>query len=164
MEDSLVNNLQSEENGIIIDIHPRKYYLDEYGAHIVNLPDGTIIPILYDVVLTYIPVMRTTPGEINSCLYVDFTSYNSWYPLLLGNQPLYSSSTSSISISAIELININNSLDVTDSISDELSMVGVSPLMATSPLLYQKSVEDSPIYAYVSPVYENRATKSCQKD
>ena len=60
MEDSLENPLQSEENGIHIDICLENYYPDESGAQNVTLSDGTIITILYYGVLPYIPVLCPT--------------------------------------------------------------------------------------------------------
>ena len=60
----LENTLQSDENGIQIYIHPKKYYPDDYGAHIVILPDDTITHILYDGVLPYIPVMCPKPEKL----------------------------------------------------------------------------------------------------
>ena len=41
--------------------HDDKYYPDGSGAQNVSLPDVTIIPILYDGVLPYIPVQCPTP-------------------------------------------------------------------------------------------------------
>ena len=61
MEYPLANTLQRDDNGIQIDIHTNKYYPDDSGAQNVSLPDVTIIPILYDGVLPYIPVQCPTP-------------------------------------------------------------------------------------------------------
>ena len=61
MGESLENEPQSDYNRIHIDIHNRKYYPDDYSAQTVTIPDGTIIPILYDGILTYIPVRIPLP-------------------------------------------------------------------------------------------------------
>ena len=45
-EGSLENPLQSEENGIHIEICPKKYYPNDSGFQTVTPPDGTIITIL----------------------------------------------------------------------------------------------------------------------
>ena len=66
-------------------------------------------------------------------------------------------SNSSSFISAVDLSNINISRDVTDPISDEISMAGLIPLMATAPMLYQNIVDDSLIYAYVLSVYAKKS-------
>ena len=56
IEDSLVKTLQSDDNGIHIEIRPKKYYTDDSGAHTVTLPEGAIILILYDGFPPYISV------------------------------------------------------------------------------------------------------------
>ena len=68
-----------------IDIRHKKYYPDNSGSKTVTLPDGTIIPILYDDVLPYIHVWRPAPGKIDSFLCVAFISRNSPDTLLLDN-------------------------------------------------------------------------------
>ena len=62
MEYLLENTLQSDDNGIYVDIRPRNYYPGDSGSQTVTLPYGTTIPILYDVVLPYIPGHRPAPG------------------------------------------------------------------------------------------------------
>ena len=61
MEYSLANPLLSEYNGIHIDIRLKNDYPNDSSSHKVPLSDVTIIPILYDGVLPYIPVWRPTP-------------------------------------------------------------------------------------------------------
>ena len=61
MEDSLLNTLYSEGNGINIDICPNEYYPAESISQTITIPDGTFIPILYDGVILYIPIMSPTP-------------------------------------------------------------------------------------------------------
>ena len=61
MEDCLTNPLQSEYNGIHIDIHPKNYYPDDYGSQTFTIRYDTIITILYDGVLPYIPLRSPTP-------------------------------------------------------------------------------------------------------
>ena len=60
MEDSLENPHHSDENRIYINISPKKYYPEKSGAHTVTLPDGTIINVIYDGILPYIPVWDPT--------------------------------------------------------------------------------------------------------
>ena len=59
MEDSLESNFQSEEIGIHINTRTKKYYSDDSGAQTITFSDGTLIPILYDGVLSYILVRRS---------------------------------------------------------------------------------------------------------
>lgn len=78
--DSLANPLQSEFNGVRIDLRPREFYPQDYAAQSIEFPDGTTIPIIFDGILPYIPVRRPTPDEIAHCRRLSFTSYDEWNP------------------------------------------------------------------------------------
>ena len=80
MADSLSNPLQSEEAGVGVDLRPRYYYKGEEHAQTISFPDGTIIPILYDGALPFIPVRRPTPSEIDNCRRLQLTSRDDWDP------------------------------------------------------------------------------------
>ena len=80
MEDSLCNPIQSEEVGTKVDIRPRHDYGDSDGLQSIKLPDGTIIPILYDGVLPRIPVRRPRPVEIDSCRRIQLALTDDWDP------------------------------------------------------------------------------------
>ena len=116
-EDYFEKYLHSKDNGIHVYICHKKCYPDTYGAQTVTLLDGTIITILYDGVLHYTPVIRPTPVEINFYVCVAFASHNSWDPILIGTFLQLSNSTPSSYISAIELINLNNYLEMTNMVS-----------------------------------------------
>ena len=73
MEDSLCNPIQSEEAGTKVDIRSSLYYEDSDGLQSIMLPNGTIIPILYDGVLPYIPVRRPRQTEIDGCIRIQLT-------------------------------------------------------------------------------------------
>ena len=60
MSDSLLNPIQSEKFGVCVDKRPRRYYPDNVGFKSLHLPDGTIIPILYEGGLYYIPICSPT--------------------------------------------------------------------------------------------------------
>ena len=66
---------------------------------------------------------------------------------------LLSCSALSSSINEIEISNFINYLDVTDTISSELSIFRLTPLVCIAPYLYQKSVDYRSIHASVSSVY-----------
>ena len=59
---------------------PRYYYKGEEHAQTISFPNGTIIPILYDGALTFIPVRRPTPSEIENCRRLQLTSRDDWDP------------------------------------------------------------------------------------
>ena len=80
MEDSLCKTIQSEEAGTRVDIRSRYYYEDSDGLQSMMFPDGTIIPILFDGVLPYIPVRIPRPEEIDSCRRIHLTLRDDWDP------------------------------------------------------------------------------------
>ena len=80
MEDSLCNPIQSEEAGTKVDIRSRHYYEDSDGLQSIMFPDGTIIPILYDGLLPYIPVRRPRPTETDGCRRIQLTLRDDWDP------------------------------------------------------------------------------------
>ena len=86
MEDSLCKPIQSEEAGTRVDMRPRHYYEDSDGLQSIVFPDGTIIPILYDGVLPYIPIRRPRPKEIDNCRRIQFTLKDDWDPYHLSNR------------------------------------------------------------------------------
>ena len=67
MANFLDNPIQYEEYGNRVYLIPRKYYGDQEGCQYIILKNGTMINILYDGVLPYTPVKRTTPEEIDKC-------------------------------------------------------------------------------------------------
>ena len=50
---------------------PKSYYNDADNCQTILFPYGTVIPIIYDGVLPYIPVRIPTPYEIDSCPCID---------------------------------------------------------------------------------------------
>ena len=80
MDDSLSNPIQSEETGVEVDLRPKYYYKDDKHAQTITFPDGTMIPILYDGSLPFIPVRRSTPNEIENYRRIQLTSRDDWDP------------------------------------------------------------------------------------
>lgn len=78
MEDSLGNLIQSEENGVQVNLCSKKYYPDEESAQSVQFLDGTSIPMLSDGVLPYISVRRPSSDEIEYCLRYSLSSKDDW--------------------------------------------------------------------------------------
>ena len=60
MSDSLMNPIQAEEAEVRVDTRPKRYYPHDIGCQCLTFPDGTIIPVLYEVVLPYIPTRSPT--------------------------------------------------------------------------------------------------------
>ena len=78
MQDSLSNPIQSEANGIRIDLRPKLYYGGEEQTQTVTFPNGFVLPIHYEGVLPYILVRRPTPFEIENCMRLELTLRNDW--------------------------------------------------------------------------------------
>ena len=68
MQDSLVNPIQCEDNGVHIDLRPKQFYpqLDD-DCQRITFEDGTIIPLEFDGVLPCIFVRRPTHDELHHC-------------------------------------------------------------------------------------------------
>ena len=164
MENSLANPLQSDNNGIQINIRSNKYYGDSSGAHTITLPYGTIIPILYDGVLPYISVWHPTPEEIESCLCaaltprtVDTHSYlvlflNALAPIFLVISVQLNSATSTIPLLCLIWYHLKCQW------SDWLSW--------WSPHLYyiRKVLTKLPSMHLCHQLMQNRVIKSCRSD
>ena len=67
MYDSLLNPIQAEEVGVYVDTRPKRYDPNDVGCQSLRFPDGTIIPVLYEEVLAYIPVRHPTKKEVHHC-------------------------------------------------------------------------------------------------
>ena len=83
MGDSLMNPIQAEEVDVRVDTRPNRYYPHEIGCQCLTFPDGTIIPVLYEGVLPYVPVRRPTKEEVHSCRRLELSSRAPWDPFLL---------------------------------------------------------------------------------
>ena len=82
MGDSLANPIQIEEFNVRMDLRPKKYYPHYETSQTITFEDGTIIPILYDGVLPYLPVCRPTPAELDSCPRLTLSSRDLWDPFM----------------------------------------------------------------------------------
>ena len=67
MFDSLLDSIQAEEIGVCVDTLPKKYCPNDSGCQSLHLSDGTIILVLYEGVLPYIPILRPTKEEVHQC-------------------------------------------------------------------------------------------------
>ena len=84
MEDSLVKQIQSGDNGIRIDLCPKYFYPDKEHTQIIKLTRQTPIAIEYYGVLPYIASRRHKPEEIDTYKIFDITSKFKWYPYFKG--------------------------------------------------------------------------------
>ena len=86
MQDSLSNPIQSETNGIRIDLRPKLHYAEDGQTQTITFPNGIVLPILYEGVLPYIPVRRPTPFEIENSMRLELTSRDDWAPYHMQNK------------------------------------------------------------------------------
>ena len=80
MINSLDNPIQCKDNDVRYDLHPRLYYPNNNNAHSITFPDGTSIPVYYNIVITCIAVHLPTKYEVEYCEQVSLTSKFDWYP------------------------------------------------------------------------------------
>ena len=85
MQGSLSNPIQSEENGIRIDLRPRHNYDENCQAQTITFPNLVVLPILHEGVLPYIPSRRLTSFEIENSTRLELTSRDDWDPYHLQN-------------------------------------------------------------------------------
>ena len=83
MEESLLNPIQAEEQGVNIDDRPCRYYPNDPNIQCMIFEDGTQIPIEYDGVLPFIPTRRPTNDEIHSSRQLALSHRYDWDPKLL---------------------------------------------------------------------------------
>jgi len=138
--DSLANPIQSEDNDVRVDIRPKVIY-NEARSQSVSFPDGTIIPIMYEGVLPYIPIRRPTPGEIHDCRRLPMTSKFDWDPhagkestFCLVNSELQPSSLASI----VEFI----TNDEEDYFCSDIFSSRLSNAIRLTPFLYETESND----------------------
>ena len=56
------------------------YYKDKDHEQTISFPGDTIVSILYDASLPFIPVRRSTPNQIENCSRLQLTSRDDWEP------------------------------------------------------------------------------------
>ena len=83
ISDSLLNPIQAEEVGIYVDTWPRRYYPNDVECQSLHLPNVTIINVLYEGVLPYIPICPPTKEEFHHCWQFEMNSWIPWDPFLL---------------------------------------------------------------------------------
>lgn len=124
VNDSLSNPIQSEEYGVRMDLRPKKHYASEVSCQTVTSSDGTVLPILFDGVLPFIPIWRPTPDEIQYCERHSLTSRDLWDPFSVEAGFSQTSTMDHFDLDAFIL-----SLDSLDSISAELSCTTLAPFL-----------------------------------
>ena len=117
MDDSLINPVQAEEAGIHIDLRPIRYYPSDIGCQTISFPDGTILPILFDGVLPYLPVRRPTKDEVQHCRRLAMSNRSPWDPFLLHG----SFSAASSSLDSYDVNQLMNNLNDYDPVAAQLT-------------------------------------------
>ena len=132
LEDSLLNPIQAEEQGVNVDVRPRRYYPNDPNIQCMILTDGTHLPIEYDDILPFIPLWHPTNEEIHSSRRVSLSPWYDWDPKLLHG----SFSRITVSPSAtIELGDLVDNLSADDPVSLELMSNHISAFITSQSLL-----------------------------
>ena len=130
MGDSLMNPIQAEEVNVRVDTRPNRYYPHEIGCQRLAFPDGTIIPVLYEGVLPYVPVRRPTKEEVHSCRRLELSSRAPWDPFLLDGQFSAVINGFSTNVNALHI-----ELEPLDPISSELMSTQISTIYSLQSMI-----------------------------
>ena len=155
MDDLLVNPIQCEENNVQVDTRPKAYYPQSPTAQSVTFNDGTVLPLLYDGVLPYLPVRRPTPDKIHYCPRLSMTSRDDWDPFQLDA----SFSRLSSYLHTEESYLQHNLYDV-DPASNELMSLQLSTLLSYRQLLFDSIPDNDPSSSQFSTVLKLQSTKT----
>ena len=74
MIDSLANPVQCEDNDVRFGLRLNVYYPNNNNAHLINFPDGTLIPVDDDGVIPFIVVCKPTKYNVEYCKRISLTS------------------------------------------------------------------------------------------
>ena len=154
MEDSLLNPIQGEENGVRIDTRPRLYYPNAETAQTMIFPDDTHLQVKYDGVLPYLPVRRPTKEELHTCRRLEITSRDSWDPFLMHGSFSRLQGTPTESNSDY----LYHNLDDTDPVASHLMSMQLPSLASQTPLLYDNTPPDcaDTIFSSISKLTTSR--------
>ena len=133
MSDSLMNPIQVEEVGVRVDTRPKRYYPYEVGCQTLSFPDGTVIPVLYEGVLPYIPIRRPTKEEVHNCRRLELSSRVPWDPFLLDGEFCAVSS----GFDSIDMITVMDHLDICDPVASELMSIQLTTILSMQPMIEQ---------------------------
>ena len=135
MEDSLMNPIQAEEEGVRVDTRPSYYYPNNDHAQTVTFADGTIIPVKYHGVLPYIPVRRPTPQEIQHCRRLSLSSRYDWDPFMKSER--FSHVSSDINTNGIV-----KAIEESDPVACNLMSTYIYSAISTTPLVLLTDTEE----------------------
>ena len=150
MGDSLMNPIQAEEVEVRVDTRPKRYYPHEIGCQRLTFLDGTIIPVLYEGVLPYVPVRRPTKEEVHSCRRLELSSRAPWDPFMLDGQ--FSAAISGLSTNISVL---HQELEPLDPIASELMSTQVSTIYSLQSMIEYH--EDTDEFRSVSAINSSQS-------
>ena len=126
---SLATPIKFEDNVIRVEIWPKSFYLDDEHAQIINLTNGTTIPIDYGGVIPYISARRPAPEEIDTCDRFEPTYKFEWdLYVKVGN-------FTNISTESLDISTIIEASEISDPISFVLTSVGLNLFISGNPIL-----------------------------
>ena len=75
-----MNPIQSEFHNVKIDLRPLQFYPGDTRAQTISFSDGTILPVMYEGFLPYLPIHRTTKEEVDNLPRLELSSKLKWDP------------------------------------------------------------------------------------
>ena len=159
MDDSLINPIQCEDNGVREDTRPKSFYPGEENAQSIVFDDGTKIPIVYSGVLPYIPVRRPTPQEVQDCRRLSLTSRYDWDPFMLEGSFARMSTDSTVELY------LEPYVDHMDPIAMNLMSSQLSSMLSMNQLLHCNEDEnDMSTFSTIGKIQSSRSKAMTPED
>ena len=146
MEDSLLNPIQAEEAGVRVDIRPRQYYPEDVSCQSLTFPDGTIIPVIYDGVLPYVPVRRPTKEEVQFCRRLALSDRNAWDPFMMSGEFCRVNAD----LDTVNMTDIVDQLEAYDPVASELMSTQLSTILSLESMIHE--VDDEVYHSTIAAI------------
>ena len=118
---------------MIVDLCPKLYYPNNNNAHLINFPDGTLIPVDDDGVIPFIVVCKPTKYNVEYCKRISLTSksdldpYGQW------------GSFSKVEAQSNGIESVIESFEGTDPISANLSYLSLGVMISDTPVFHKSN-------------------------
>ena len=131
MTSSILNPIQAEEVDGRVDKKPKWYDPNDVGCQSLHFPDSASIPVLYEVMLPYIPICHPTKEEFHHYQQLEMISQIPWHTFFLIRGFCLLSS----GFELIDIIEVVDQLDAYDRIAYMLLSTQLSNLFSIQSII-----------------------------